>query len=137
MKICTVPLGYADGLIRLLSGQIKFAYKDRAVAQVGNICMDQCMFEVDIRSRVGQPTLDPQIGDVVQIAGPNAHGRYFDRYDGAQGGNDPARSNDRACPSPCRATTCKRTRSGRGATRLFRFAPLPRVEFLPLSRSQL
>lgn len=73
VKICTVPLGYADGLIRLLSGQIKFAYKDRAVAQVGNICMDQCMFEVDIRSRVGQQTLDPQIGDVVQIAGPNAH----------------------------------------------------------------
>lgn len=31
------------------------------------------MFEVDIRSRVGQQTLDPQIGDVVQIAGPNAH----------------------------------------------------------------
>lgn len=73
VKICTVPIGYADGLIRLLSGQIKFAYQDRAVAQVGNICMDQCMFEVDIRSRAGHRTLDPQIGDVVQIAGPNMH----------------------------------------------------------------
>lgn len=73
VKICTVPVGYADGLIRLLSGQIQFAYQDRAVAQVGNICMDQCMFEVDIRSRAGRRTLDPQIGDVVQIAGPNAH----------------------------------------------------------------
>jgi alanine racemase len=73
VKICTVPLGYADGLIRLLSGQIKFAYQDREVAQVGNICMDQCMFEVDIRSRAGYRTLDPQIGDVVQIAGPHPH----------------------------------------------------------------
>lgn len=72
VKICTVPVGYADGLIRLLSGQIKFAYQDRAVNQVGNICMDQCMFEVDIRSRPNQRTLDPQIGDLVQIAGPNA-----------------------------------------------------------------
>ena len=72
VKICTVPVGYADGLIRLLSGQIKFAYQDRAVNQVGNICMDQCMFEVDIRSRANQRTLDPQIGDLVQIAGPNA-----------------------------------------------------------------
>lgn len=73
VKICTVPIGYADGLIRLLSGQIKFAYQDRAVAQVGNICMDQCMFEVDIRSRAGHRTPDPQIGDLVQIAGPNPH----------------------------------------------------------------
>lgn len=73
VKICTVPVGYADGLIRLLSGQIKFAYQDRAVSQVGNICMDQCMFEVDIRTRAGHRTLDPQIGDIVQIAGPNAH----------------------------------------------------------------
>lgn len=72
VKICTVPVGYADGLIRLLSGQVTFAYQDRAVNQVGNICMDQCMFEVDIRSRANQRTLDPQIGDLVQIAGPNA-----------------------------------------------------------------
>ena len=59
VKICTVPLGYADGLIRLLSGQIKFAYKDRAVAQVGNICMDQCMFEVDLRVYGSRRRLDP------------------------------------------------------------------------------
>lgn len=72
VKICTVPVGYADGLIRLLSGQIKFAFQDRAVSQVGNICMDQCMFEVDMRSRANIVPLDPHIGDVVQIAGPNA-----------------------------------------------------------------
>jgi len=71
VKICTVPVGYADGLMRLLSGKINFAYQNRSVHQVGNICMDQCMFEVDLRSRSTMPTLDPHIGDEVLIAGPH------------------------------------------------------------------
>ena len=71
VKICTVSVGYADGLMRLLSGKIDFAYQNRAVHQVGNICMDQCMFEVDLRSRVNIKTLDPHIGDEVLIAGPH------------------------------------------------------------------
>ena len=33
--------------------------------------MDQCMFEVDLRSRANIKTLDPQIGDEVLIAGPH------------------------------------------------------------------
>ena len=66
-------MGYADGYVRALSGRTSVIYAGHRCRQVGNICMDQCMFEVDIRSRVGQQTLDPQIGDVVQIAGPNAH----------------------------------------------------------------
>lgn len=71
VKICTLPIGYADGLMRLLSNKIDFAFSDRAVHQVGNICMDQCMFEVDLRSRVAAPTLDPHIGDEVLVAGPH------------------------------------------------------------------
>lgn len=71
VKICTVPVGYADGLMRLLSGKIDFAFKNRTVRQVGNICMDQCMFEVDLRSRSTVPTLDPHVGDEVLIAGPH------------------------------------------------------------------
>ena len=71
VKICTVPVGYCDGLMRLLSGKIDFAYQNRTVHQVGNICMDQCMFEVDLRSRSSVPTLDPHIGDEVIIAGPH------------------------------------------------------------------
>ena len=71
VKICTLPIGYADGLMRLLSNKIDFAYKNRAVRQVGNICMDQCMFEVDLRSRAARPHLDPHIGDPVLIAGPH------------------------------------------------------------------
>lgn len=72
VKICTIPVGYADGLPRLLSSTIDFAYKDRACHQVGNICMDQCMFEVDMRSFSSRPSLDPHIGDEVLIAGPHA-----------------------------------------------------------------
>ncbi len=70
VKICTVPIGYADGLIRLLSGNIDFAWQDQAVHQVGNICMDQCMFEIDLR-RVSRVRPNPQIGDEVLIAGPH------------------------------------------------------------------
>lgn len=68
-KICTVPIGYADGLRRGLSGKINFIMDDKLHPQVGNICMDQCMFEVDMRTRSGIGKLDPQIGDEVIIAG--------------------------------------------------------------------
>ena len=69
VKICTVSVGYADGLMRLLSGNIDFAYQGRAVHQVGNICMDQCMFEVDLRSYARRRRVDPQVGDEVLIVG--------------------------------------------------------------------
>lgn len=71
VKICTVPIGYADGLMRILSGKINFCLNEQAVRQVGNICMDQCMFEVDLRSLSSRSRLDPQIGDQVLIAGPH------------------------------------------------------------------
>lgn len=69
VKICTVPLGYADGLNRALSGKWDFILGGQFVHQVGSICMDQCMFEVDLRSFGSRPRLDPQIGDVVTIVG--------------------------------------------------------------------
>ena len=37
--------------------------------QVGNICMDQCMFEVDLRSYARRRRVDPQVGDEVLIVG--------------------------------------------------------------------
>lgn len=69
VKICTVPLGYADGLRRNLSGKVNFILDGRYCPQVGNICMDQCMFEVDMRSYGTARRLDPHIGDVVTIVG--------------------------------------------------------------------
>lgn len=71
VKICTVPIGYADGLPRALSGQTAFICNGQVCRQVGNICMDQCMFEVDMRSYGTRHRLDPQVGDTVLIAGSN------------------------------------------------------------------
>lgn len=68
-KICTVPIGYADGLNRALSGRIDFIMGGRTYPQVGNICMDQCMFEVDVRTRSGIGRIEPQVGDEVIVIG--------------------------------------------------------------------
>lgn len=69
VKICTLPLGYADGYRRGLSGRIDVVYAGRYWHQVGNICMDQCMFEVDLRSSAMRQRIDPRIGDEVLIVG--------------------------------------------------------------------
>ena len=68
VKICTLPLGYADGLRRGLSGNIDIIMAGRYYRQVGAICMDQCMFEVDLRDRRSL-SFDPQVGDHVTIVG--------------------------------------------------------------------
>ena len=69
VKICTVPVGYADGLRRGLSGRTDVILRGQRCRQVGNICMDQCMFEVDMRTYANRQKLDPQIGDEVLLVG--------------------------------------------------------------------
>ena len=69
VKICTVPVGYADGLPCALSGNTDFLVDGKAFRQVGSICMDQCMFEVDLRTYATRRRVDPQIGDEVIIVG--------------------------------------------------------------------
>ena len=69
VKICTVPIGYADGLRRGLSGCTDFNVEGQRFPQVGTICMDQCMFEVDLRTYGARRKVDPQIGDEVIIVG--------------------------------------------------------------------
>lgn len=44
--IATVPLGYADGIPRLLSNKITGVLNGVEVPQVGNITMDQMMFDI-------------------------------------------------------------------------------------------
>lgn len=66
--ICTLPLGYADGFNRLLSGKTNVIFEGRLHPQVGNICMDQCMFEYLPPRREVLPRL-PQIGDEVLLVG--------------------------------------------------------------------
>ncbi len=68
-KTCTIPIGYADGLKRILSGKISFIMGGRMYPQVGSICMDQCMFDVDQRTRAGRARVEPQVGDVVTLLG--------------------------------------------------------------------
>ena len=65
----TVPVGYADGLRRGLSGRTDVILKGQRCHQVGNICMDQCMFEVDLRVYGSRRRLDPMIGDEVLLVG--------------------------------------------------------------------
>ena len=47
MRIGIVPIGYADGLSRLLgNGNGKFYVNGRHVPVVGDICMDMCMLDL-------------------------------------------------------------------------------------------
>lgn len=45
-RIATLPLGYADGYIRALSGKAHVEIAGRTAPVVGRICMDQCMIDV-------------------------------------------------------------------------------------------
>ena len=71
VKICTIPIGYADGLHREASGKIGVIYNGRIFPQVGAICMDMCMFEIDMNSAVAQQNFNAQIGEEVILAGSN------------------------------------------------------------------
>lgn len=52
--IATVPIGYADGVPRLLSNKIKAVINGVEVPQVGNITMDQMMFDITgVKAEVG------------------------------------------------------------------------------------
>jgi alanine racemase len=44
--IATMPLGYADGLPRLLSGRGAVLIRGRYAPLIGTVCMDQCMADV-------------------------------------------------------------------------------------------
>ncbi len=61
-KVATLPLGYADGLPRLLSNKLEVAYKGNKCKNIGRICMDQFMIDVTGIN-------DVKIGDEVIIYG--------------------------------------------------------------------
>jgi len=42
-QIITIPIGYADGYTRMMSGKAEIIVKDTKIPLVGRICMDQCM----------------------------------------------------------------------------------------------
>ena len=45
-RIAVIPIGYADGLHRTLSGKIDVLIGGRRARQVGSICMDMCMVDI-------------------------------------------------------------------------------------------
>ena len=74
VQVATIPIGYADGLARTLSGRMDVLVHGKRERQVGNICMDQCMFAIDtnpVRSyRRSQPVEE---GDLVTIIGEDGN----------------------------------------------------------------
>ena len=45
-RIAVLPIGYADGLFRALSGKLRVLTPYGEAQQVGRICMDMCMIDV-------------------------------------------------------------------------------------------
>ena len=58
-QVATVPLGYADGVPRLLSNKITGRLNGVEVPQVGNITMDQMMFDIT--------GVDAKSGDIITL----------------------------------------------------------------------
>ena len=63
-RIAVLPIGYADGLFRFLSGKIAPLTPYGRAPQVGRICMDMCMIDV-----TEQPQL--KVGDEIEVFGEN------------------------------------------------------------------
>ena len=69
VKVCTIPLGYADGLRFGLSDNVDFIVQGRYFRQVGEICLSHCMFEVDLRRTPAREQVNMQVGDEVIVVG--------------------------------------------------------------------
>lgn len=68
MKIATVPIGYADGYPRYMSGKGEMIVKGKRAKIVGRICMDQLMLDVTDIDGVNQ-------GDIVTVLGGEKESR--------------------------------------------------------------
>jgi alanine racemase len=66
--LALLPIGYADGVFRTLSGRIDVLINGRLRRSVGRICMDQ--FVVDL----GPGQIDVSEGDDAILFGPGTHG---------------------------------------------------------------
>lgn len=63
-QIATIPIGYADGVARLLSNKIIAELHDKKIKQIGNITMDQMMFDIS--------EIEASVGDVVTLISENS-----------------------------------------------------------------
>lgn len=69
MKVATLPIGYADGILRQLSGKLDILVNGKRCKQIGSICMDQMMIDVT--------GVDCKIDDEVVIFGKQGE-EYID-----------------------------------------------------------
>ena len=58
-RVATIPIGYADGVSRGLSNKIYGMINGKKIKQIGNITMDQMMFDLG--------DIDANIGDVITL----------------------------------------------------------------------
>jgi alanine racemase len=65
--VATLPIGYADGVRRGLSGQMRVLLGGRPCRQVGRVCMDQLMVEVP-------RGLEVEVGDEAVLVGRQGDG---------------------------------------------------------------
>lgn len=65
-KIATIPIGYADGVPRVLSNKIYGLLNGKKIRQVGNITMDQMMFDVSDINNIN-------VGDVITLLGEDGN----------------------------------------------------------------
>ncbi len=79
-RVAVLPIGYADGLSRLLTGKASFYLHGAMVPVIGRICMDMCMLDVSA-------VPDAKPGDVVTIFGYDEDGTLVpcERLASAQG----------------------------------------------------
>lgn len=79
-RVAVLPIGYADGLSRLLTGKASFYLHGAMVPVIGRICMDMCMLDVSA-------VPDAKPGDIVTIFGYDEDGTLVpcERLAGAQG----------------------------------------------------
>ena len=67
--VAVIPVGYADGLNRGLSGQYSFLLHGKLVPILGRICMDMCMVDIS-------DVPETAIGDEVTVFGRAAEGAF-------------------------------------------------------------
>lgn len=64
-KIATIPIGYADGVPRKLSNKIFGILNGKKVPQIGNITMDQMMFDIS--------GINANEGDIITLLGKDGN----------------------------------------------------------------
>lgn len=67
MRVAVLPIGYADGLLRGLSGKVSFRIRGKMARSVGRICMDMCMVDVSESPEI-------RVGDEAALFGYDTDG---------------------------------------------------------------